>query len=140
MMYVVRQTRGLGALTAAGIQNCADAVAAGTYWRSPGCWLYSPSAWIQMASLPTPPAPAPPGAPSTVQEETVPGAFTPEQAIAESAAATQAQNLQFFQGVPILADTATGTGLSTTAMIALGLAAGVGLLVVTRGTGRRRRR
>lgn len=135
-MYRARPgSRGLGALaniSQRDISNCSS----GWYWLIPTCWAYSQGAWQQMGSLPTPPAPAPPAGPSTVQQETTPGAWTPDQAIEQAAETTRAQNQAFFGTVPFLSG--DGSGLSTTSMIALGLAAGAILLLVISG-GRRRR-
>ena len=51
---------------------------------------------IYGGAYPNPPAPAPPAAPSTIAQLTVPGAWTPAQAIAAGAAQTKQQNLNFF--------------------------------------------
>lgn len=47
-------------------------------------------------NYPPPPAPAPLAAPETMDQLTIFGRWTPEQAIAESARKTQAQNKAFF--------------------------------------------
>ena len=63
-----------------------------------GGWLCSVpgSSYLSSCAAPTPPAPAPPAGPSTSQQETVLGAWTPDQAIQATAAAQQQQNLDFF--------------------------------------------
>lgn len=58
------------------------------------------------ACTPAPPAGAPPGAPQTPVEMTVPGAYTPDQSAIDAAAATRARVQAFFdqqaaqQGAP----------------------------------------
>ena len=169
-MYVVRHRRGLGLSTAgpvsaAGIAKCAGLVDSGDYWLSPTCWFYSPSAWIQMRAFQNA-APTnlttPPVGPSTVAQETQPGAFTPDQALTATEQAAQTAAVQQMSqvpdvpegggstGLPILdwignlfgggGEGSTPSGLSTTAKVAIGLAAGVGLLVLTASSGGRRRR
>lgn len=169
-MYRARPgSRGMGAApTAQGISDCASFVNAGTYWRSPSCWMYSPSAWVQMqqfsANAPSPLL-TPPAAPSTIGQETVPGVWTPDQAITQTEITQQQAATDQMAAVPYvppgggstglsLADwignlfggSSSGvgvpavSGLSTTAMIAIGLAAGIGLLVLTSHPGGRRRR
>lgn len=72
------------------------------YFLSPECWQYSPSAWDQMNALAIAagpiPQPSPPGGPQTLTQETVPGAFTPDQAIAAGVAQTTANLRDYFGG------------------------------------------
>ena len=85
--------------------------------------------------LSVPPSPA---GPSTVAQETIPGQWTPDQAIAEADTEMKQQNLDFFKNLDkSLNPQSNPTRLSTTALIALGLAAGAVLLLATSG-GRRR--
>ena len=155
----------MGAVTPAGIADCVAKVNAGDYWWSPSCWMYSPSAWVQMASFVAnapKPLTTPPAAPSTVQQETQPGDWTPDQAVTQTEQDAQAAAVQQMAKVPFVPPgggstglstldwlanlfggengdgTSNPAGLSTTAIIALGLAAGAVLLLVTSG-GRRRR-
>lgn len=121
---------------------------------APPCWAYSPSTWNALSlQYPAPPAPAPPGVPTigTVQSS---GTLAPSsgpaaqqsinQAIDQGVANTQAQNQSFFGGLTVNdacdpsidANCPTG-GLSTTALIAIGLVVGVGALLLT-SSGRRR--
>lgn len=143
MMYRVRgmSGRGLGDL----VSDCA-ALSVWNYWLHPSCWDYSIPQWQQRDQLPRPPAPAPVPAPSG-PALTVPPADAQQAAgtindvLAQQMATTQAQNQQFFNTYPmnVLApDSQDSGGLSTTAMIGLGLAAGLGLLLLS-GGGRRRR-
>lgn len=114
---------------------------------NPVCWDYAPSAWAQMNAIATAagpiPEPAPPTGPSTLQQETIPGAFTPEQGISGGVAATQQQLQDYFGGVATslqnMPAAATGApGLSTTGIAAIALG-GAALLLILAG-GRRGRR
>ena len=95
-------------------------------------------------AYPPPLVPARPTGPATAPQETQPGTWTPDQAISEADAQTQQQNLNFFKQIAANLDQLGGgktpnpTGLSITSLIALGLAAGAVLLLVTSG-GRGRR-
>jgi hypothetical protein len=145
-MYMARPRRkGFGLFTP-GVPSECDTY--GKWIFNPDCWAYSPSAWAQMGMFPTPPALKPPTGPSTVAQETVPGAWTPDQAIAGGVAASQQQAIDFFKTVPYVPDSSGNggkpppspiPGLSLKALIAIGLVAGGGLLLMTMGGGRRRR-
>lgn len=69
---------------------------------NPVCWDHPPAYWAQMNAVATAagplPQPAPPTGPSNIQQETVPGAFTPEMGIAGGAAATQQKLQDYFGG------------------------------------------
>jgi hypothetical protein len=145
-MYRVRGVsgvrRGLGDL----VSDCA-ALSWYSYAFNPQCWAYSIPQWQQRDQLPRPPAPVPPPAP-TGPALTVPPADAQQAAgtindvLAQQMAATQAQNQQFFDTYPmnVLEDPSNpgGGGLSITTLIGLGLAAGVGILLLS-SSGRRRR-
>lgn len=112
---------------------------------NPVCWDYAPSAWAQMNAIVTAagpiPAPHPPTGPSTIQEETVPGEFTPDQAIAGGVAATQQQLQDYFGGVATSLSNMpsdTSTGLSTTAIAGIAIGGIALILLIT--SGRRSRR
>lgn len=162
-MYIVRpRRRGLGdtvsnTLPFQGNPNLTESAKCSQGWlvylTNPDCWGYSPTAWQQQqqfASQPFPVAPpAPPAVTSTGVSETVPP--TPEQAqtaidasLTQAAQAAQAQNLAQSQDfIPVLDMSQIGggvTGLSTTSLIAIGIAAGGVLLILTSMGGRRRRR
>ena len=70
------------------------------YALAPECWQYSPSGWAQMNAVAIAagqmPAPHPPAGPSTIQQETVPGAWTPDQAISVAKDQTTAQLQDYF--------------------------------------------
>lgn len=73
------------------------------YWvdtpSESGCkWGTYPTV-TTLAPVPTPPGAAPPGAPQTVTEMKVPGAFTPQQSADEAAAASQANWIAFFDTI-----------------------------------------
>lgn len=157
MMYTARpRVRGMGATVADFCTSVWD------YWN-PACWAYSPSGWAQQrafeaqAATIQPPVP-PPAVTSTGVSETVPP--TTDQAtaainaaLAQGATQTQAQNLQTFQQMQPVSDTGGstlsdlvssltqtgGTGISTTALIAIGLVVGGGILIMSNISSRRRR-
>lgn len=124
-----------------------------TWAFNPACWDNSPAAWAQMNAIATAagpmPQPIPPGGPTTIQQETLPGAFTPDQAIATGVVGTQQQLRDYFGGVATsLSNMPTGTGgqdmtgttsagLSPLAIAALGIGAAAVLGVFLTG-GRRR--
>lgn len=74
------------------------------------------------SGYPAPPSPAPPPGPSTSAQETVPGAFTPDQAIAAGAAANQ-QTYQDFFGTVADTNAASNAGLGFWILVALGFGA-----------------
>lgn len=160
-MYVVRHRRGLGAFNVSNPAACGFTdlgVLKGICWctsvgqticdavSGPGSYAAAIAAQSPDVAYPPPLVPAPPTGPSTVQEETQPGAFTPSQAISQASDITKQQNLDFFKQISGNLDQLGGgsgtsaTGLSTTAKIAIGLAAGVGILMLTGLSGGRRRR
>lgn len=161
MMYMVRPRRGLGdtvsnVMPFGGNPNLTEAAKCSQGWlvylTNPDCWGYSPSAWQQQQQFAQQPFPVPPVPPPAVTSvgvsETTPP--TPEQAqsaidaaLAAGASQSQAANLAASQGfVPVLDTSQTGdagiTGLSTSALIAIGLVLGGGVLLFSM-TGRRRR-
>lgn len=154
MMYRVRGVSGIRR----GLGDLASDCAGYSFMQwlvSPPCWAYSPSTWNALnLQYPSPPAPAPPGVPTigTVQS---PGTLAPSSgasaqqaissAIDQGVTNTQSQNQSFFGGMtvndtcdPTIEDCPTG-GLSTTTLIAIGLVVGVGALILTSQSGRRRR-
>lgn len=121
-----------------------------TWALNPTCWDNSPAVWQQMNALATAagpiPEPKPPTGPATLQQETLYGAFTPEQAIAGGAAATKQQLQDYFGGVATSLSNMPGgdggggappSGLSPLAIAALGIG-GAALLGVFLTGGRRR--
>ncbi len=87
------------------------------------------------SQYPVPPAlTQPPVGPSTSAQETVPGAWTPDQALAATAQLQQQQNQAFFDwlGQNLSSGVPTSSGLSMTALIALGLVGGGALLLLSR--------
>lgn len=162
-MYGVRTRRGFRGLGALNVSNPAACgftdlgVLKGICWcasvgqricdavSGPGSYAAAIAAQSPDVAYPPPLVPAAPAGPSTVQQETQPGAFTPSQAIAQADAQTKQQNLDFFKQISASLDQlgggsgTSGSGLSTAAMIAIGLAAGAGLLILTGSSGRRRR-
>lgn len=142
-------------------QYCSDSLKWVTNYY---CWSYSPSAWGQMmqfANQPLGTMPKPPGAvtnygvsetvPPTVEQAAAAVQAATNQAIKDTQAANLAQSQSF---VPVcdadteILDPTSNTcvpippvgGLSMTTLIAIGLAAGVGLIVLTSGGGGGRRR
>lgn len=159
-MYVVRsRSRGLADVpqTPAALPATINGVPIAQYcsdwikWPWTGyCWAYSPAAWGQMANFAGQaatliPQPAPPPAvtnlgvsetqPPTVEQ----AAAATDAAIAAAAEATKAQNLAAFRSMIPVADSGGGDGggLSTFALIALGLVAGGAVLLLGSGRGRR---
>jgi len=143
MAYIATRPHGLG-LFQPGVPSECDTY--GKWILNPDCWPYSPSAWAQMGQFAqqatTIPAPALPSAPTPEQLATVPPAQLPGTLAEQAATTTQAQNVQAFSTMTPVLDTtgdgSTPTGLSTSAMIALGLGAGVLLLAFSGSRGRRR--
>lgn len=60
----------------------------------------SSSYQIQNAPLPTPPAPAGPGAPQTAEQMTQPGTYTPMQSAQDQATQTDQNIADFFASIP----------------------------------------
>lgn len=86
-----------------------------TWAFNPACWDNSPAAWAQMNAIATAvgplPTPHPPTGPSTIQQETIPGAFTPDQAIAGGVQATTQQLQDYFGSASdSLSNMPAGTG------------------------------
>jgi hypothetical protein len=73
-----------------------------TYWISPLCWSRSPSEWQAIyaaraaGTYPAPPALPAPVAPSTVEQLTQPGAWTPDMAIQATDVLGKQQQQAFF--------------------------------------------
>lgn len=157
-MYGVRTSRGFRGLgdvldpTAGTALDCGF-FAGGVF--KPECWALTLGPGIvgkdnYQAALgvaypdryPAPPAPALPAAPSGTA---VPGSqadiMLPGTLATEAAQQTQQQNQEFFSNLAQSLDQGGGSGggLETGALIALGLAAGLGVLLVTSMGGRRRR-
>lgn len=145
----VPQTPAAVPATIAGVpiaDYCSDWV---KWWTNLYCYAYSPAAWGQMSNFASQagallPQPAPPPAvtnlgvsetqPPTVEQATA----ATDAAIAAAAEQTKAQNLAAFRlMIPVADSGGGGGGLSTFALIALGLVAGGAVLVLGSGRGRR---
>jgi len=79
-------------------------------------------------AYPNPPAPAPPAAPQTKEEMTVPGLWTPEKAIAGGWQETLEQYQKFFEQVAAGNDSSSGNSYWLWAAIAVSAVAGFYLL------------
>lgn len=154
-------------LTPAGIAYCAANASSVLGWlTTPSCWAYSPDAWVTMQSATaaaptniTTPAAAPvpesplatvPPPSGEAAQSAVNALLTGTEQQAQAAGTEQMAQVPVF-GEPSIPFTGTGCdpgtdptcgqgvgGLSTTALIAIGIALGVGLLVMTSTSGRRR--
>ena len=160
-MYVVRpRRRGFGAFDVTNPAACGFSdlgVLKGICWcasvgqtvcdaiMGPGSYAAAIAAQSPDVAYPAPPAPAVPAAPvgTAVPSSAAEAATLPGDMAAQGMQQTQAQNQQFFsqvaQNLDLLnaGNMSTG-GLSTTALIALGLAGGAALLLFSAGGGRRR--
>jgi hypothetical protein len=154
-MYVVRQRRGLGAYPTDCfydanrpswlpyfIDTPTESQAKIACFYGAGGGVTAQQILNPNVAYPPPPAPAVPAAPTgTAVPSTPSDAMLPGTLADQAAAATQAQNQQFFNDLAQSLNPSlnpSGSNLSLGAMLAIGLVAGVGLLLVTSGSRRRR--
>jgi hypothetical protein len=159
-MYRVRTRRGFAAFDVTNPVTCGFTdlgVLKGVCWcasvgqticdavSGPGSYAAAIAAQSPATAYPNPPAPAVPAAPegTAVPSSEAEAATLPGDMAAQGMYKTQQNNLDFFKQVAANLDQLGGgspnsSGLSMTAIIALGLVAGVGLLFMVGSGGRRR--